>query len=390
MKRKLIIIAIIGILLLTGSSSLLATGKNVKTEGCIKQTTDDISSLNFGNTIYVGGNGPDNYSAIQDAVDSANPGDTVYVYDDSAPYYENIIVDKTLNLIGENNNTTIIDGMMSGAAIYISAEKVNISGFSIINSPSAGIDIHSKYTNISGNNIFENIICGIICHSNENMIYKNNIISNMVYGIFFAEGSSYNTVLNNNISFNHNGIESSGYNTFSDNIITFNEGRGISLCIYGDNTISGNLLSNNLFGMYVDVGDNLVYNNNFLNNERGVFIRSSENNMFYHNNFIGNTDGNAEEFYCINTIWDDGEAMGNYWDDYHGWDLNPRDGIGDIPYNIPDQDGQRNSDRYPLMGPYPDAYSNNQNSQPSSQPSNPNGQPNSQGQSTPQGSPTNN
>ena len=33
-----------------------------------------------GNWLYVGGSGPGNYSVIQDAVDNASDGDTVYVY----------------------------------------------------------------------------------------------------------------------------------------------------------------------------------------------------------------------------------------------------------------------------------------------------------------------
>ena len=38
-----------------------------------------------GNTLYVGGSGPGNFSHIQDAIDAASPGDTVFVYDDSSP-----------------------------------------------------------------------------------------------------------------------------------------------------------------------------------------------------------------------------------------------------------------------------------------------------------------
>ena len=61
-------------------------------------------------TLYVGGVNPGNYSKIQDAINDSVDGDTVYVFDDSSPYYENIIVDKSINLIGEDKNTTVIHG----------------------------------------------------------------------------------------------------------------------------------------------------------------------------------------------------------------------------------------------------------------------------------------
>ena len=56
----------------------------------------------------MGGSGPNNYTKIQDAIDNASDGDTVFVYDGT--YYENIIINKSINLTGENKDTTIIDG----------------------------------------------------------------------------------------------------------------------------------------------------------------------------------------------------------------------------------------------------------------------------------------
>jgi len=65
---------------------------------------------NHGNTLYVGGAGPGNYSKIQDAINNASDGDTVFVCDDSSPYQENLLVNTSVYLLGENRDTTVIDG----------------------------------------------------------------------------------------------------------------------------------------------------------------------------------------------------------------------------------------------------------------------------------------
>ena len=49
-----------------------------------------------GNTLYVGGSGPGNYTSIQEAIDNSEDGDTVFVYDDSSPYYENLVIEKSI------------------------------------------------------------------------------------------------------------------------------------------------------------------------------------------------------------------------------------------------------------------------------------------------------
>jgi len=77
-----------------------------------------IKPLSSGNILYVGGSGSNNYTKIQDAIDNASDGDTVYVYDDSSPYNESINVSQSISLIGENRETTVIHGMYLGDAIY--------------------------------------------------------------------------------------------------------------------------------------------------------------------------------------------------------------------------------------------------------------------------------
>ena len=74
------------ILILIVGMSISSTGINV----------EKVSITSFsGNILYVGGSGPDNYTTIKKAVNAANNGDTVFVYDDSSPYFEkNIPINK--------------------------------------------------------------------------------------------------------------------------------------------------------------------------------------------------------------------------------------------------------------------------------------------------------
>ena len=60
-----------------------------------------------GITLYVGGSGPGNYTMIQNAIDDASAGETVFVY--NGTYFENVIVNKTIDVIGEERNNTIIE-----------------------------------------------------------------------------------------------------------------------------------------------------------------------------------------------------------------------------------------------------------------------------------------
>ena len=103
-------------------------------------------------TIYVDDDGGADYTRIQDAIDAAKSGDTIYVYEGT--YNENIEIDKSIELTGENKENTIIDGGGQDDVVYITANNVVVTDFTSENGGElephdAGIDIRSDYSNIS-------------------------------------------------------------------------------------------------------------------------------------------------------------------------------------------------------------------------------------------------
>ena len=97
----------------------------------IQSAVIEKSTIPFsnGNTLFVGGSGPGNYTRIQDAINDANDGYTVFVY--NGTYYENVWVGKSISLIGEDKYTTIIDGqnIPNNNTVLIFADNVILKGF---------------------------------------------------------------------------------------------------------------------------------------------------------------------------------------------------------------------------------------------------------------------
>jgi len=126
--------------------------------GLMLITIGSVSALNItpkqiqskGDILYVGGTGPGNFTRIQDAIDDASSGDTVFVY--SGRYYEQIKIAKTLTILGEDKTSTILDGenIPQETMIRLEETSVNshISGFTLQNMAkvSQGVDISSDGT----------------------------------------------------------------------------------------------------------------------------------------------------------------------------------------------------------------------------------------------------
>ena len=333
---------------------------------------------------------PDDYLTIQEAIDAANSGDTIFVR--ARVYYENIVVNKTVALIGENRRNTVIDGNEIGITINVTASNVVVDGFTVRGGswPVGGGIYIGGCTNVTiQNNTIANNIYGVILREAcNNTVTENHITANQYTGIHLSEFSNNNTISGNIITNSNEGIYlvSSNNNTICRNYITNNDGNGIrvessrnnTICennvasngiagyYYGrgiylgaahNNTVSRNNIADNGEGLYLGGSDgNRITKNNITDNwsSYGVEISSGSGNIFCHNNFINNRK-QAYNYYLGN-VWDDGyPSGGNYWSDYDGSDLyyglgqnvTGSDGIGDMPHYA----SFHVTDNYPLMGP---------------------------------------
>jgi parallel beta-helix repeat protein len=283
---------------------------------------------------------PIDFPTIQEAITVAGSGYTIFVY--NGTYHERLAITKPLLLIGEDPTITIIDGGGNGNVVNVCADNVVVQNFTIRNS---GTDYSSA--GISINNY------GRPWYYGNALISSNIITNNGGWGIQFYYTSN-NTVLENNITNNSNGIilYCSRNNTISGNNIKSNSGNGIQFSESRDNNVCENDIENNGdcgIAFYTTSSANTITGNNLTKNKYGVYLRQAYNNKFYHNNFISNFNQvyAASPLYGIvsTNIWDNGYPFGgNYWSDYTGVDLN-HDGIGDTPYVI----NENNKDNYPLM-----------------------------------------
>ena len=80
------------------------------------------------------------FKKIHDAIDFSSDGDTIFVR--KGVYNENLIIHKSIRLIGEDKYTTIIDAMKKPRHIVVvEAPNVEIRGLTVQNSSIAALRI---------------------------------------------------------------------------------------------------------------------------------------------------------------------------------------------------------------------------------------------------------
>jgi parallel beta-helix repeat protein len=243
------------------------------------------------NFFYVGGIGNGNYTNIQDAIDESRNDDTIFVY--NGIYNENLVINKSINLVGSDKNSTIIRGNNSLYIIFVKSSWVNITGFTI---KSGKMGIYVSGINYSFNNISDNIITnnwdGIRFYRSSNNKITNNIITNHKnLGIVFEE--SKNNLIKNNKFFDDNKAivlnRWSDYNLILNNNLTDNL-IGISLFSSYKNLINNNYISNCTNGVYLSYSTNNTIAENIIdsNYKYGIYLTNSDPNEYSLNYFSNN------------------------------------------------------------------------------------------------------
>ena len=238
-----------------------------------------------GEIIHVGGTEPEGYSTIQEAIDAATISDTVYVYE--GVYYENIVIDKSINLVGENSRTTIIDGRIAGNTIKVNADFVTIERFTIMHSgliyPNSGINLSSNHNTIKDNIIQSNFYGMTLYYSSNNTILRNTIQNDDHCGIYLS-ASSNNSISNNTIkNHNYNGVGvyySSDGNIIENNTFISNDFCGVNIRVCKNNMVLNNNFTDNYIGVHIPDSSNIVDGNVFSGNnidvEKESFLSESE------------------------------------------------------------------------------------------------------------------
>jgi parallel beta-helix repeat protein len=353
------------------------------------------------------------YPTIQEAINAPETlnGHTIFV--EAGAYYENVVVDKAISLVGEDKIATVLCGNKTGAVVRVIFNNVTVTGFTIQNGYSGVVLDHSDFSIITGNIVLNNQLYGIECYRSNNNVIENNFAFNNSRGIKIHY-SNHTKLMGNNASNNWYGvrIRSSMNNTLRNNTMTGNHWNfaidadylsELTHDIDTSNTVDGkpiiywinkhdqhvptnagfvaaincsrvtvknvNLVKNNIGVLFWSTSNSTIEGVNISDNWVGAVLISSEKITLF-NNTISNS---AEEGIIVvmsnnsriikNNFVNNGyqiytyESFNNIWDDGY-----PSGGNYWSNYTGVDTDNDgigdephtidaNNTDRYPLVGP---------------------------------------
>jgi nitrous oxidase accessory protein len=342
-------------------------------------------------TWIVGGNGAD-FPLIAPAIAAASAGDVIRVR--GGVYREDLVLDKTLTLMGEGSPTLFGTGL--GSVVTITAPECELSGFTIegsglgeTNEMDAAVQVRSNGNRIVDNHMRRVFYGVVVADAKRNEIADNEIagLRDLAFGRrgdgIYLYRAPENFVARNRISGERDGIyfqyaprgravdnvvSDSRYglhdmfsddaviarNTFSDSVVGANimnsrririerntiarnrgvPGIGLTLKDCDDSTIKDNVIAENARGLLLDGSSvNRFTGNTFRANDTAATLFSSaEQNAFSGNQFVDNWSDLVLSGRDSGTKWTV-DGRGNYWSRYRGFDFDG-DGIGDAPHPL--------------------------------------------------------
>ena len=236
---------------------------------------------------------PDPYPSIQAAINAANPGDTIEVA--AGIYFENVIVNKSVTLRGEDSTTTIIDANQTGHGVKINASNVQVHRFTVRN---GGNQYACLYVDSQGGHVIaDNILTGSyscidMFECNGCTITGNTLANNGMAGISLSY-SDNNDIIGNNISESAYGIKAQASN---DNIIINNALSQNSYSIYLTQSVRNDIINNTVSAITSSVyllssDNNNIQDNTVTDGSIGIYIYSSSGNSIFRNTMRDNSYG---------------------------------------------------------------------------------------------------
>ena len=236
---------------------------------------------------------PDDYPTIQQAVDCASDGATVFVK--NGQYNETVTIDKSLLLLGEDKQSTIIDANSVGPDLMILHDNVNVTGFTLTNTM-----IPSE-----GNPWFPDFVPPIhlpdlrIVNASHCYIYRNKLIGSTI-GVS-VENSSQIVVTENEISHNTKGVELSfSTNSYITNNVVYGGTTGIVIASSTANNVVNNTITDAFSGVWLrSASGNNLRDNKLLNNFHNFAVTGSNVGLFVNDVAPSNTIDGRPIYYWI-------------------------------------------------------------------------------------------
>ena len=228
-----------------------------------------VQEVEGATTIVVDVHGGEDFTTIQNAIDHASEGDIVLVK--AGIYYENIVINRSIDLVGDGGDRAVIDGGHNYShVVEIIADGVAISNFDIRNSGTG--DWPYYHAGISLEDVRNVTVANNNCSKNKHGIYVQE-----TYGITDNCAIRDNTLYGNEIGMWIWTVE--GENTISHNIFRDNEGYGLSAQQVNSLSIRENqIFSQSGLGISISECEGLYLSGNEMN-DCGIAVWDWENGL---------------------------------------------------------------------------------------------------------------